>query len=353
MKDKKAYAGIVVTGAVIGLIAVVLVMLGNPKNMGFCIACFLRDIAGATKLHSAPVVQYFRPEIVGLIGGALIMAMVSKEFSPKGGSAPVTRFFLGAFVMIGALVFLGCPLRMVIRIGGGDLNAVVGLVGFIAGIFVGTIALKKGFSLKRNYAEPCIDGAWMPVLMVILLVLAGLAPALFAQSTEGPGSMHAPIILALAAGIVVGILAQRSRFCMAGGIRDTIMFNQWNLTLGFVAVIATVLVGNLILGKFNLGFADQPVAHNDGIMNFLGMGIVGWGSVLLGGCPLRQLILTGEGNSDSAVTVTGFVFGAALAHNFGTASSAKGPGANGVVAVIACYAVLLIVTLANVKASKE
>ena len=95
MKDKKAYAGIVVTGAVIGLIAVVLVMLGNPKNMGFCIACFLRDIAGATKLHSAPVVQYFRPEIIGLIGGALIMAMVSKEFSPKGGSAPVTRFFLG------------------------------------------------------------------------------------------------------------------------------------------------------------------------------------------------------------------------------------------------------------------
>ena len=83
------------------------------------------------------------------------------------------------------------------------------------------------------------------------------------------------------------------------------------------------------------------------------MMLTGFACVLLGGCPLRQLILTGEGNSDSAVTVTGFVFGAALAHNFGTASSAKGPGANGVAAVIACYAVLLIVTLANVKASKE
>ena len=34
MKDKKAYAGIIVTGAVIGLIAVALVFLGNPKNMG-------------------------------------------------------------------------------------------------------------------------------------------------------------------------------------------------------------------------------------------------------------------------------------------------------------------------------
>lgn len=344
---------VLLTGVIVGIAALVLTAFGNPANMGFCIACFLRDIAGALKLHSAGIVQYVRPEIVGIIAGAAGAALIKKEWKAVGGSSPFTRFVLAICVMIGALVFLGCPLRMVIRIGGGDLNAVVGLVGFIAGIFAGTIALKKGFSLKRNYAEPCIDGAWMPVLMVILLVLAGLAPALFAQSTEGPGSMHAPIILALAAGIVVGILAQRSRFCMAGGIRDTIMFNQWGLTLGFVAVIATVLVGNLILRKFNLGFADQPVAHNDGIMNFLGMGIVGWGSVLLGGCPLRQLILTGEGNSDSAVTVTGFVFGAALAHNFGTASSAKGPGANGVAAVIACYVVLLIVTLANVKASKE
>ena len=344
---------VLLTGVIVGIAALVLTACGNPANMGFCIACFLRDIAGALKLHSAAIVQYVRPEIVGIIAGAAGAALIKKEWKAVGGSSPFTRFILAICVMIGALVFLGCPLRMVIRIGGGDLNAVVGLVGFIAGIFVGTIALKKGFSLKRNYAEPCIDGAWMPVLMVILLVLAGLAPALFAQSTEGPGSMHAPIILALAAGIVVGILAQRSRFCMAGGIRDTIMFNQWGLTLGFVAIIVTVLIGNLILNKFNLGFADQPVAHNDGIMNFLGMGIVGWGSVLLGVCPLRQLILTGEGNSDSAVTVTGFVFGAALAHNFDTASSAKGPGANGVVAVIACYVVLLIVTLANVKASKE
>ena len=47
------------------------------------------------------------------------------------------------FVMIGALVFLGCPLRMMIRIGGGDLNAIVGLVGFVVGIFVGTLFLRE------------------------------------------------------------------------------------------------------------------------------------------------------------------------------------------------------------------
>ena len=349
----KKFLPVLLTGIVIGVCALALTAAGNPANMGFCIACFLRDIAGAIKLHSAAVVQYVRPEIAGIALGALIMALCKKEWKSVGGSSPVTRFLLAVVVMIGALVFLGCPLRMVIRIGGGDFNAIVGLVGFIAGIFVGTIALKNGFTLKRTYAQTCVEGSFLPIMFIVLMVLVALMPALFVFSTEGPGSMTAPVVLALAAGVIVGVLAQRSRFCMAGGIRDSIMFNQWNLTLGLVAVIVTVLVGNLILGKFKPGFADQAVAHTDGLMNFLGMGIVGWGSVLLGGCPLRQLILTGEGNSDSAITVTGFVFGAAIAHNFGTASSGAGAGANGPAAVVACYIVLLLVTIFNVKAAKN
>ncbi|MEG2916132.1 MAG: YedE-related selenium metabolism membrane protein, partial [Oscillospiraceae bacterium] len=60
MLKKNKYLPIVFTGLVVGVISVVLVMLGNPKNMGFCIACFIRDIAGACGLHSAGVVQYVR-----------------------------------------------------------------------------------------------------------------------------------------------------------------------------------------------------------------------------------------------------------------------------------------------------
>ena len=358
MKDKKAYAGIVVTGAVIGLIAVVLVMLGNPKNMGFCIACFLRDIAGATKLHSAPVVQYFRPEIVGLIGGALIMAMVSKEFSPKGGSAPVTRFFLGAFVMIGALVFLGCPLRMVLRIGG-DLNAIVGLAGFAVGILVGIFFLNKGFSLKRTYKLTTSEGVALPVGLGLLFVLFLLVPSLFVFSEKGPGSMHAPIIVALIAGLVVGALCQRSRMCMVAGIRDLVLFKDWKLLLGFVTIIVAALIGNLVTGNFHLGFTGQPVAHAMHLWNFMGMLVVGFGSVLLGGCPLRQLILTGEGNADSAITVLGYIVGAAFAHNFGlagaaaSAESAGGPSIAGKVAVLIGLAVMLVVASLNIAKAKK
>ena len=105
----------------------------------FCIACFLRDIAGGIGLHSAEKVQYIRPEIIGLVLGACIMALAKGEFRAKAGSSPATRFVLGAFVMIGALAFLGCPLRMVLRLGGGDLNALIGMLGFALGIFVGCL----------------------------------------------------------------------------------------------------------------------------------------------------------------------------------------------------------------------
>ena len=144
---------ILVTGLVIGIAALVLGAHGNPGNMGFCSACFLRDTAGALGLHGAEVVQYFRPEIVGILLGSLIAAVAAKEFKGRGGSSPMIRFLLGVFVMIGALMFLGCPLRMVIRIVGGDWNALVGLVGFIVGFLVGVVFLKKGFTLGRSYMQ--------------------------------------------------------------------------------------------------------------------------------------------------------------------------------------------------------
>ena len=66
---KKINWPIVLAGGLVGLAAVLLTALGNPVNMGFCIACFLRDIAGSVGMHGDAVVQYFRPEIVGLVLG--------------------------------------------------------------------------------------------------------------------------------------------------------------------------------------------------------------------------------------------------------------------------------------------
>ena len=332
------------TGIIIGAAAVVLTLLGNPGNMGFCIACFLRDTAGALHLHTAPIVEYVRPEIIGIILGSFVLSLISGDFRPRGGSSPVLRFIIGFIVMIGALVFLGCPLRMVIRLGGGDLNALVGLVGFIAGIGCGCIFLNNGFTLGKAEKQTNVEGVALPFITVLLFVLFLAVPSLFLFSESGPGAMHAPVAVALLAGLIVGAAAERTRLCMAGGIRDIFLVRDFTLISGFVAIFIAVLIGNLIGGSFHLGFSDQPVSHSMHIWNFLGMFAVGLGSVLLGGCPLRQLILAGEGSSDSAMAVLGMIVGAAFAHNFSLASSANtGPGINGKVAVVAGIVILLAI----------
>lgn len=350
---------VIASGVAVGVAALVLTACGNPGNMGFCIACFLRDIAGGIGLHGAAKVQYIRPEVIGLVLGAFLMALASREFKSRAGSAPVTRFVLGGFVMVGALAFLGCPLRMVLRLAGGDVTAVSGLLGFVVGIGVGVIVLKKGFSLGRAYKTVKSDGVMLPAIMVALLTALLLAPAFVKFSEEGPGAKHAFWAIALVAGLVVGAIAQRSRLCMAGGIRDTVMFKDFNLLSGFLAIFVTVLVGNLILKQFNPTAAVQPVAHHDYVWSFMGMVLVGWASTLLGGCPLRQLILAGEGSGDSAITVFGMLTGAAIVHNFGLAGNADamvdgvfkagGVPTAGRIAVVAGLFITAIVSILNLQ----
>ena len=353
MNFKAERMNIAIAGGIIGIISVALVLMGNPANMGFCLACFIRDTAGGLGLHRAEAVQYIRPEIIGLILGAMGLSMARGEFSPRGGSSPVTRFFLGFFVMIGCLMFLGCPFRMVLRLAGGDLNAVVGLVGFVAGIVFGVFFLKRGYSLKRTYKQGQGEGILLPVVQIALLILVVAAPAFIFFTAEGPGAKHAAIIISLAGGLIVGALAQYTRLCMVGGFRDMILFREPKLLIGFCMIFVTALIGNLVLGKFNLGFTEQPVAHNDALWNFLGMLLAGFGCCLLGGCPLRQKVMAGEGNTDSAITYLGLLVGAAFCHNFGLAASGKGPTPNGKVAVIIGLVVLFIIAAVNTFSKKE
>lgn len=332
MQKKRLLVG--VTGGVIGVLAVLLVKYGNPPNMGYCIACFLRDISGALGFHKAAPVQYIRPEILGMVIGAFGAALLTREYKSVGGSSPLIRFFLAFVAMIGMLIFLGCPVRAVLRLAGGDLNAVVGIVGLIAGVAIGIYFLNRGFSLGRANVQHNLNGQVFPLATLVIIILVLFGTTVFFVSKEGPGAMHAPVFLSLGAGIAVGILAQRSRFCMIGGIRDFILFKDVHLLIGFVAMLVFAFAGNLITGMFTPGFAGQPVAHSDGIWNFLGMALTGTAVTLLGGCPLRQLIAASEGNTDCVISILGLIAGAAFAHNFGLAASPKGVPLAGQWAVI-------------------
>jgi len=334
---------IILAGLVFGVLAALMTEWGNPANMGICVACFFRDIAGGLGLHRAEVVQYLRPEIMGFVLGAFITSFAFGEFRARGGSSPLVRFMLGVFLMIGALVFLGCPIRALLRLAGGDLNGIIALAGIVAGAAIGIFFLRKGFNLGRATKVHAAAGWLMPVAMVGLLLLVVFQPGFIFFSEKGPGSMHAPILIAVAVGLLVGFLAQRTRMCFVGGWRDLIMVRDGYLFSGIVAFFVAALVTNFALGSVNWGFVDQPVAHDNHLWNFFGMLLAGLTATLLGGCPLRQTILSGEGDTDAGMTVLGLVVGAAFAHNFLLASSPNGPGAFGPVAVIVGLAFCLVV----------
>jgi len=344
--------GIICAGAIIGLIACALAFLGNPHNMGICVACFIRDISGALGLHRAGVVQYLRPEIPSFVLGSCLAALLAGEFRARGGSSPVIRFILGCFAMIGALVFLGCPWRAILRLAGGDLNAVIGIAGLATGIGIGALFLKNGYTLGRSHTYKKAVGYAAPLIMLGLLLLALFKPAFIFASTKGPGSMHAPLILSIGAGLLIGWIAQRSRFCTMGAFRDIFLMRNMHLMSGVLAFFVVVLLFNIFRGTFTGGFSMQSVAHSNQIWNLLGMILAGLAFVLGGGCPGRQMFLCGEGDSDAFIFFAGMLTGAAFAHNFslaaipdkmqGTELIVGGPSLNGMIAVIIGLAVCII-----------
>jgi YedE family putative selenium metabolism protein len=333
--------GIIITGIIIGIIAATLQKLGNPGNMGLCVACFERDIAGALGLHQHPVLHYIRPEIIGLLLGAFLVSSLKGEFKSRGGSSTLIRFFLGFFAMLGALVFLGCPWRAFLRLAGGDLNAITGLLGLICGIYIGTLFIRKGFNLGRaDLKQNKFQGMIMPIVMVVLLLMAVFQFKPGSITDKLPA--HAPLLVSLIAGLIIGVLAQRSRFCTMGSIRDIFIVKDFHLFSGVLAFALSAFVMNLLYGQFKIGFTGQPAAHTRHLWNFLGMTLSGLSFALAGGCPGRQLILSGEGNTDSGIFVFGMITGAAFSHNFNLASSGKGIGPFGAYGVLLGLAFCLV-----------
>jgi len=252
--------GLAIVGLVVGVVASVLVRWGNPPNMGICTACFERDIAGAIGLHRFAAAQYLRPEIPGFVLGAFVAALLFGEFRPRGGSAPMVRLLLGGLATIGSLVFLGCTWRALLRLGGGDGSALAGVAGTVVGVAVGALFLRRGYTLGAPRPMPPVAGLIAPGLAVMLLamLLTGVSfmpgGAVF-SSVVGPGSMRAPVAVSLAAGLLIGLLGQRSRFCTVGATRDVVLVSDFRLLGGVGAMVAGALIAKLATGQFGLGMA--------------------------------------------------------------------------------------------------
>jgi YedE family putative selenium metabolism protein len=326
---------IILSGISLGGLGAALALWGNPANSGICISCFLENFAGSLALHDNPRMAYFRPELAAFVGGALLMALAGREFRPRTGKLPIMGFVLGFLMIAGSSVFMGCPIKMMLRIGAGDFTAVAGLLGLAAGVFTGAKYLRAGVDM--GHAEKSavrFQGLILPIGLVGLFALGLLVPGLLRSSATGAGAQRAPVLLALGAGLVIGVLAQRSRFCVTGSLTNWFLARDTGLMKGLLALLVSVLLVNLAFGGFSPGMMDQPGSNPDHLWNFLAMALVGFAAVLAGGCPFRQLILASEGLVDAAVVTLGMIAAGALVQQWGIASTSAGPTQVGKVTVL-------------------
>ena len=333
--------------AVVGVLAALLVALGNPGNMGICGACFLRDTAGALGLFAGEGPRIFRPELAGLVLGAFLVRAARGKFEGRSGSYAGARFFLGFWMGIGTLVFLGCPFRMLQRIGGGDLNAVLGLTGFLAGVGGGRWFELRGYSAGKT--EVVVTPVGVPALLFtvggVILFLMGLLPFGPGPDNGSGPPPHAVWGWALGLALISGAILSLTGFCAVtagrqvfGGPRRMLWATVF-LILGYALVSA-------ITGKLSIGFTNQPISHSDHFWNVLAMVLVGLTGVLAGGCPVRLVVLSGEGNGDAMVTAAGILTGTSLAHSMGMVSSTAGTTGMGRVAVGIGFTVCLLYAVA-------
>jgi YedE family putative selenium metabolism protein len=215
------------------------------------------------------------------------------------------------------------------------------LAGLVAGIWIGALFLKNGFTLGKTQEFSKANGWVIPAFALILLTFLFFKPSFITLGSAG----HAPVLLSLLAGLIIGGLAQRSRLCFTGGIRDIILMKNAYLLQGILSFLAFVFIANLFLGQFNPG--AHPIAHTNVLAGFLGMTVVGLGSTMIGGCPFRQTILSGYGNTDSGISILGMLVGTAIAHNFLLAAKPSGATSNAMVSVVIGIVLLVLIGLMN------
>lgn len=137
-------------------------------------------------------------------------------------------------------------------------------------------------------------------------------------------------IVTILFGILIGWLGQRSGFCSIGGFRDFFMFRHTRLLYGYLALIGGAFIGYFVFWMITplafehffwymtSGLTPVPGAPVGllvsgyillAIIGGIAVGLIG---VLLGGCPLRQLVMTSEGNVKALVFVVGMCFGAVV-----------------------------------------
>jgi uncharacterized membrane protein YedE/YeeE len=255
-----------------------------------------------------------------LVIGSFIGALLSKEFAlripPKGEL--IKGFIGGGLMALGATFGIGCTIGAFFS---GMPAMSGGAIIFTIGLFLGVIVALKylmwemekfpGFSSGKSYiflAGTGKSGNWQKWAGWIALIITFIIAY---QYSGGNKVMTWFIII----GMLMGLISQRSRFCIVKAFRDPFMTGEADGSVGVMAGLFIGLFGFTIIKYFGVGVGDIALRTREMTWVFphfffraiIGGFVFGLGMTIAGGCAVGTLWRVGEGQIKLWASALGFL----------------------------------------------
>jgi uncharacterized membrane protein YedE/YeeE len=264
-----------------------------------------------------------------LVLGAFAGALLSKEFAlripPKGEL--IKGFTGGGLMALGAAIGMGCTI-------GSFFSGVPALSGgaifFTIGLFVGVIIALKyllwemenqpGFSSGKSYTYLAVsekNGKWQ----IWLGWIVSIAILVLAWFVAGVNGVMAWFIIS---GLLMGLICQRSRFCIVKAFRDPFMTGEADGSVGVMAGLLVTLVGFTAIKYFGIGLGDTALRAREmtwvyphfWLRAIIGGLVFGIGMTVAGGCAVGTLWRVGEGQVKLWMSALGFILISPISRKF-------------------------------------
>ncbi|NOR86896.1 MAG: YeeE/YedE family protein [Bacteroidales bacterium] len=192
---------------------------------------------------------------------------------------------------------------------------------FTVGLFIGVILALKylmwemeyhpNFSSGKSYnflSGTGKSGNWQKYLGWIMLLLTFI----IAYQYSGGNSIMSWFIII---GMLMGLISQRSRFCIVKAFRDPFMTGEADGSIGVMAGLMVGLFGFTIIKFFGIGVGDIALRTREMTWVFphfffraaVGGFIFGLGMTIAGGCAVGTLWRVGEGQVKLWASALGFL----------------------------------------------
>jgi len=255
-----------------------------------------------------------------IIVGAFTGALLSKEFAfriPPVGEL-IKGFIGGGLMAMGATMGIGCTI-------GGFFSGIPALSGgallLTVGFMLGTIVALK-YLMWEMEKFPGISGGksvtllaasekggnWQKWLGWIVMIIIFVVAWYYFEDNK----VMAWFIMI---GLFMGLICQRSRFCIVASFRDPFMTGKSSSTVGVIAGLLVGVVGFMVIKIFAIGAGDTAMRAREMTWVFphfwlrapIGGFIFGLGMTVAGGCAVGTLWRVGEGQVKLWAAALGFL----------------------------------------------